>query len=706
MSLISTLAYASSLYAFGLAVFVLIREAKSVANLAYGAGMAILGMEAACNGRFLSAPEASVTGLWEYLSLWMLALLPGVWTVFSLSYARGDYRRFVARWWWLIAASFALPLFFAVGFLEPVVIRLVEAGRERQRFVVIGTVGHCLRILFLLGAVVILMNLESTLRSSVGVMRWRIKFMVVGLGLLLLLRMYTTSRGLLQPGVQVLLEDEALLKGMDACALLAACLLMSASLGRRSLIGIDVYPSQAFLVNSLVIFLAGLYLVGLGVFSQRVQAMLPVGPFLVLVGVVMLVMMFLSERMRLRFKRLISRHFQRPFYDYRKVWMTFTQRTSTLMLEVDFCRAAVRWISDTFQLLSVTVWICDTQKPRLAYAASTSLTEVKARELLAQEIPWEKLVAFLKRRNQPLDIEGSTEEWTMALKRLSPPVFPDKGGNRVCVPLIAREELVGIILLGDRVSGMPFSLEDFDLLKCLGDQMAGGLLNIDLSRKLMQAKEMEAFQTMSAFFVHDLKNTASTLSLMLQNMQAHFDDPEFREDARRAVSRSVNHINDLITRLSVLRQGLVVKPVTAALHEVVASALENLGSLGEITLIKELKPVSRAMMDPELIHKVVANLVFNARDAVDARGEIRVSTGRSDGWVELTVTDNGCGMSPDFVERSLFKPFQTLKKKGIGIGMYHSKMIVEAHRGKIEVRSEPGKGTAFRVRLPQNPTRL
>jgi len=52
------------------------------------------------------------------------------------------------------------------------------------------------------------------------------------------------------------------------------------------------------------------------------------------------------------------------------------------------------------------------------------------------------------------------------------------------------------------------------------------------------------------------------------------------------------------------------------------------------------------------------------------------------------------------LNHSLFRPFQTTKKKGIGIGMFHSKMIVEAHRGKIEVQSEPGKGSTFRVLLP------
>jgi signal transduction histidine kinase len=77
-----------------------------------------------------------------------------------------------------------------------------------------------------------------------------------------------------------------------------------------------------------------------------------------------------------------------------------------------------------------------------------------------------------------------------------------------------------------------------------------------------------------------------------------------------------------------------------------------------------------------------------------------VETSQRNGWVVLSVSDNGCGMSADFVQHSLFRPFQTTKKKGIGIGMFHSKMIVEAHRGRIEVESEPGKGTAFRVLLP------
>jgi signal transduction histidine kinase len=96
----------------------------------------------------------------------------------------------------------------------------------------------------------------------------------------------------------------------------------------------------------------------------------------------------------------------------------------------------------------------------------------------------------------------------------------------------------------------------------------------------------------------------------------------------------------------------------------------------------------------------MTNLILNANEAVGSAGEICVATGQQDGWAIFSVRDNGCGMSKEFMERSLFRPFKTTKKQGIGIGLYQSKMIVEAHKGKIEVESGEGKGTTFRVFLP------
>ena len=81
-------------------------------------------------------------------------------------------------------------------------------------------------------------------------------------------------------------------------------------------------------------------------------------------------------------------------------------------------------------------------------------------------------------------------------------------------------------------------------------------------------------------------------------------------------------------------------------------------------------------------------------------GRIQVATARFGDALGLVVSDNGVGMSADFIRRSLFQPFQTTKAHGLGIGLYHCRKIVEAHGGRVEVESEEGRGSTFRVLLP------
>ena len=114
-------------------------------------------------------------------------------------------------------------------------------------------------------------------------------------------------------------------------------------------------------------------------------------------------------------------------------------------------------------------------------------------------------------------------------------------------------------------------------------------------------------------------------------------------------------------------------------------------------LVKELDELPSVELDREQIQKVLTNLILNAQDAAGESGHIRVSTSRENGWVLVAVRDDGCGMSEEFMTNSLFKPFQTTKKQGLGIGLFHCKKIVEAHGGRIEVESERGEGSTFRV---------
>jgi hypothetical protein len=271
---------------------------------------------------------------------------------------------------------------------------------------------------------------------------------------------------------------------------------------------------------------------------------------------------------------------------------------------------------------------------------------------------------------------------------------------RYCIPLSAGGNLLGVMTLGERVEYKPFSFEEMDLLKTIADQTAGSLLNLKLSEDLRKAKEMEAFQTMAAFMMHDLKNLASTLSLTVQNLPNHFDNPEFRNDTLKVMQQGVSKINSMCSHLSMLSQKIELKKVETDLNQLVNASLSCLNGSCKVSLIQNLQPVPRVVIDPEQVQKVLTNLILNANEAVGDRGEIRLTTQQRDGWVIFSVCDNGCGMSKGFMEQSLFRPFKTTKKQGMGIGLFQSKMIVEAHQGRIEVESEEGRGSVFKVMLP------
>jgi len=697
MSNADILGFASALFCSVLALIVAWNERRSVAHWAFVAGMVALAVEDVCFALTADAGSPEEMVYWQNWRLVATSFLPGIWLFFSLSYARGNYSEFLKRWRFVLAAAFLMPIGLVILFGDDLIVSVGHTLTGYWMFG-LGIPGIVLNLLFLLSSVLVLMNLERTYRAAVGTMLWRIKFMILGLGVIFGVQAYIASQVLLFHALNLSLQ------AVTATAVLLGGVLILRSLFRAGHFNTDVYPSQSALHNSLTVLLAGIYLLIVGVFAKVVtflggDAAFTLKAFVLLVALVLLAILLLSDRVRLHTRRFVSRHFQRPLYDYRSVWRRFTEGTAPCVKQAELCQAAVKLVTDIFQVLSVTIWLVDDKRENFVFATSTFLSETKANDLKPQSVDAMEVMRALENHSDPIDMDASKESWTAVLRRCHPDEFR-KGGNRVCVPMIGGGEVLGLIILGDRVGGVSFSWQDFDLLKCVADQVAASLLNAQLSQKLLQAKEMEAFQTMSAFFVHDLKNTTSTLNLMLKNLPVHFNDPEFRADALRGISKTVAHINHLIGRLSLLRHELQIKPVESDLNEVVVKALAGWEEAAGVSLVKDLRPLPKVLLDQEQMLKVVTNLVLNARDAVSLAGEIRIETTQSNGWVILTVSDNGCGMAPEFLSRSLFRPFQTTKKNGLGIGLFQSKMIVEAHKGRVQVESQPGKGTTFRIILP------
>jgi putative PEP-CTERM system histidine kinase len=690
--------FAAALVCCVLAVIVACNKQRSAVHWAFIIGMVGLAAE---NTFFALTADADLPADIIFCQKWRLIVsscVSPVWLYFSLTYARWNHPEFLKSWRALLLAAFVIPVGIASLFGNNLIVSAdqTSAGQWMFHF---GLSGAILNVFSLLTAIVALVNLESTFRAAIGTMLWRIKFMILGMGVIFVVRAYVNGQALLFHNTLALS-----LQSVAAMGTVFGAALSVRSLLRRGHFETSVYPSKFVLQTSLVLVLAGIYFFVVGIFAKVVQffggdTAFTLKAFILLVVLVLVTVLALSDRVRQQTRLFMSRHFQRPVYDYRSMWRRFAGETASAVQPAELCQATVKFLADVLQALSVSIWLVDDKHENFTVAASTFLSDGRARALNLTTTQATAVMQALERHPEPVDIDASSEDWAAALKQCHPDQFRS-GGNRICAPLMSGGQMIGLIILGDRVKGVPFSWQDLDLLKCVADSAAAGLMNIQLSQKLLQAGQMEAFQTMSAFFVHDLKNTISTLNLMLKNLPANFDNPEFREDALRGISKTITHVNHLIQRLGQLRGRLQIKPVASDLNELVLSVLSGVETSPQVNFVKTIHPLPKMLLDQEQMQKVVTNLIFNAREAVASAGEVRVETSQNNGWAVLSVSDNGCGMNPEFLNHSLFRPFQTTKKNGLGIGLFQSKMIVEAHRGRIQVESQPGKGTTFRIILP------
>ncbi len=211
--------------------------------------------------------------------------------------------------------------------------------------------------------------------------------------------------------------------------------------------------------------------------------------------------------------------------------------------------------------------------------------------------------------------------------------------------------------------------------------------------------EFDAFNRMSAFVVHDLKNLIAQLALLLKNAERHRDNPEFQRDMLATIEHVVGRMNHLMLQL---RTGTTPmdKPRPVDLREVIVRVIKT-KEVHSASIEVEPGPSLRAFAHDERIERVLGHIVQNAIEATREMGgqvRVRVFADGKDAVVE--IADNGAGMSEEFVRERLFRPYQTTKPQGMGIGMYESSQYINGIGGRIEADSSPNGGARFQVVLP------
>ena len=238
-----------------------------------------------------------------------------------------------------------------------------------------------------------------------------------------------------------------------------------------------------------------------------------------------------------------------------------------------------------------------------------------------------------------------------------------------------------------------------------------------LEAELVQAQKMESVGRLAGGVAHDFNNLLTVINgysgLVLQKLDPQDPWWQYLTEIHKAGERAT----ELAKQLLALSRKQIVKPVSVDVNRLMLDSRSLLERLigDDVDIALDFEPgVGSVLADPGQLHQVLMNLVVNARDAMPDGGRLTLKTyvtmlpedtraGTAGGpYVVLSISDTGVGISEE-VRRHLFEPFFTTKAqgKGTGLGLSIVYAIVKQSGGRIEVESQPGKGTTFRVSLPR-----
>lgn len=684
----AVLSFLSVAVCLALALLMIARAQRLAVHWAFAASLMALAIVQIGNGLNLLADSAHEVLQWRRLAMVGEILMPTGWLVFSLTFARSNARDILHDWEGGVWASGLLTVLFLGLVPSDRMFSLASAPDAPTHYVVLGPTGRIYASLYLIAQVLILSNLEQTLRYADEEARWYVKFPVVGLGLLCVYFIYQTSDLLLY---SVWHPELAWLSGAVS---VAACGLIAYGLFRRPIPNAQIYISSKVVSGSLTFLIVGGLLVGTGLVAWFIRESglsggVVLSTLFVMLAVTGLVFLLLSAHLRQILGRFVERHFFPHKYDYRARWLEVTEAVGAPGTPEQIAWRVTQLCKGIFGARTISVWMAagldEGEWTRIgAYNVGGTSSHMKGAAAVK---------AWLEAQSGPRDF--LSEDPTF------PPVLAaDLGATEavLIVPLKAGHQAIGWIALGPHAGGGGYTHQDRDLLRCIAAQVADRLQHLALADKLAMSREMEAFYEYSTFFLHDLKNFTATLSLVVQNAERRGGDPEFQQAAMRTVGATVRKMTALMGTVAALSRDPCPKLTEVDLTVLADEVLKRFNGAAGAILVRQFQPVPMVEADPDQLQQVLLNLILNAQEAVGPEGRITVRTEARGHEAWLVVEDNGCGMDSATMSQ-LFRPFRTTKGRGLGIGLYQCRKIMEAHRGVLEVESELGKGTRFLMRL-------
>lgn len=547
---------------------------------------------------------------------------------------------------------------------------------------------------FLIGAIMAIIGMilvEQYYRNAPQEQRWGIKFICLGLGALFVYDFYLYSDALLFKKIN---SDIWAARGW-VNALVVPLIAISAARNPKWAVGIAV--SRKIMFYSSALFGAAIYLLLMSAAGYYIRYSGgnwgAVFQLIFLFGAaVLLIILLFSGTARAWLKIFISKHFFSYSYDYREEWLRFTHTLSEQA--TDLRVRVIRSLAQLVESPAGGLWYLSEQGSYQPIARWNIPDVIE--ETVDADAPF---CQFMKQHTWVIDLyqyDSASEQYAAMIL---PDWLPSISRARWVVPLMLHMELIGFVVLTEPRSKINFNWEVRDLLKVAASQAASYLTQHETAQALSTARQFESFNRMSTFIVHDIKNLITQLSLLVTNAEKHKDNPEFQQDMLETLSLSVNKMKRLLEKLG--NTGKAENTKLVRVEEILQQIIDSKSFYEPAPKLEVLKENLLVRADPARLERVLSHLVQNAIEATPRNGQVQVKLLSQDDWVEIEVKDTGHGMSKQFIQEKLFKPFESTKTAGMGVGVFESREYINELGGKIEVTSKVKQGTVFTVKLPR-----
>jgi len=416
---------------------------------------------------------------------------------------------------------------------------------------------------------------------------------------------------------------------------------------------------------------------------------------LIFSALISIAVVFLSESARASMSVYIDKHFFVHKYDYRSQWLSLIHHlTSSPGSNTDPHQIAIKAVMDIVKSNGGMLWM-DNQFGRFLPIATHNMNLPK---LDVEEQSDSEFCRILKDQEWVFSPSSPGEHELSNFNEHLPQWTKDIEDLWLIIPMLVDSELIGFMLLSKPPAEFILTWEDLDLFKTVGREVASYISRNEAAELLAQSKQFDAFNKLSAFVMHDLKNLIAQQALVVENAAKHKENPAFIDDMIRTIDNSVQRMSNLLKKL---QQTQPTSGRELALKNVVINSVKKCQDRMPPPTLRILEDSLKVVADEDNLEMIVTHIIKNAQEATPADGYVDVTLRSERNQAVIEVEDNGCGMDIDFMKNRLFRPFDTTKSgKGMGIGVYQTREFIRNLGGDVLAKSEVNVGSTFTIYIP------